>query len=161
MFGLCPRRTLTWGGPVILGLTAISVGVWQLVRGEAERQIRQALLEELRPVSLTNCTLRRFGSTYDGGYLMCENLIDGREAAYPYGVGPNDEWGCDVSTRYRMPVQQYDCFDPTRPVCKTGDLLVNKRIGVLDMAAGTPSASALNAPDDPTMPECQLNFAVR
>lgn len=275
MFGLCPRRTLTWGGSVILGLTAISVGVWQLVRGEAERQIRQALLEELRPVSLTNCTLRRFGSTYDGGYLMCENLIDGREAAYSYGVGPNDEWGCDVSTRYRIPVQQYDCFDPTRPVCKTGDfvfhgecignrrenvesrlfdtlanqvsrngdsgkrlivkidvegaewdalmatsdavleridqlsmelhgsherrflqvvqklkrtfyvvnlhfnnyscstetapfpsrayqvLLVNKRIGVLDMAAGTPSASALNAPDDPTMPECQLNFAVR
>ena len=96
---------------------------WQLPGGETERQIRQALLEELRPVSLKNCTLRRFGSTYDGGYLMCENLIDGLEAAYSYGVGPNDEWGCDISTRYRVPVHQYDCFDPARPVCRTGDFV--------------------------------------
>ena len=275
MSGLAPRRRLIWGGPVILGLTAIAVGAWQLPGGKAERQIRQALLKELRPVSLKNCSLRRFGSTYDGGYLMCENLIDGLEAAYSYGVGPNDEWGCDVSARYRVPVHQNDCFDPTRPVCERGDfvfhdecigdrrqnvesrlfdtlanqisrngdsgkrlivkidvegaewdalmatsdavleridqlpmelhgsherrflqvvqklkrtfyvvnlhfnnyscstetapfpsrayqvLLVNKRIGVLDRAAGTPSASALNAPDDPQMPDCQLNFAVR
>jgi hypothetical protein len=33
-------------------------------------------------------------------------------------------------------------------------LLVNKRIGVLDTAAGTASPSALNAPDDPRRPEC-------
>jgi len=275
MSGLAPRRRLIWGGPVILALTAIAVGAWQLPGGKAERQIRQALLKELRPVSLKNCSLRRFGSTYDGGYLMCENLIDGLEAAYSYGVGPNDEWGCDVSARYRVPVHQYDCFDPTRPVCETGHfvfhdecignrrqnvesrlfdtlanqisrngdggkrlivkidvegaewdalmatsdavlgridqlpmelhgsherrflqvvrklkrtfyvvnlhfnnyscstetapfpsrayqvLLVNKRIGVLDIAAGTPSASALNAPDDPQMPDCQLNLPVR
>lgn len=275
MSGLCPRRRLISGGMVILGVTAISVGAWQLPGEKAERQIRQALLEELRPVSLKNCSLKRFGSTYDGGYLMCENLIDGLEAAYSYGVGPNDEWGCDVSARYRVPVHQYDCFNPARPVCETGDfvfhdecigirrenvdsrlfdtlanqisrngdsgkrlvvkidvegaewdalmatsdaaleridqlpmelhgshdrhflqvvqklkrtfyvvnlhfnnyscstetapfpsrayqvLLVNKRIGVLDMAAGTPSASALNAPDDPQMPDCQLDFTVR
>lgn len=275
MSGPCLQRRRSWDGAVILGLTVISVGASQLPGGNAERQIREALLEELRPVSLKNCTLRRFGSTYDGGYLMCENLIDGLEAAYSYGVGPNDEWGCDVSTRYRVPVHQYDCFDPTRPVCETGHsvfhdecignrrenvesrlfdtlanqisrngdsgkrlivkidtegaewdalmatsdaaleridqlpmelhgsheqrflqavqklkrtfyvvnvhfnnyscttdtapfpshayqvLLVNKRIGVLDMAAGTPSASALNAPDDPTMPDCQLNVVVR
>ena len=104
---LCPRRGLILGGIVILGLTAISVGAWQWPRHKAERQIRQALLEELRPVSLKNCTLKRFGSTYDGGYLMCENLIDGLEAAYSYGVGPNDEWGCDVSARYHVPVHQY------------------------------------------------------
>jgi len=275
MSGPCPQRRWTWEGAVILGLTVISVGASQLPGRNAERQIREALLEELRPVSLKICMLGRFGSTYDGGYLMCENLIDGLESAYSYGVGPNDEWGCDVSTRYRVPVHQYDCFDPTRPVCETGDfvfhdecignrrqnvesrlfdtlanqisrngdsgkrlivkidaegaewdalmatsdavleridqlpmelhgsderrflqavqklkrtfyvvnvhfnnyscstetapfpsrayqvLLVNKRIGVLDMAAGTPSASALNAPDDPTMPDCQLNVVVR
>ena len=107
MSGLRPRRRLIWGGPVIVGLTAISLGSGQLPSGKAERQIRQALLEELRPVSLKNCTLRRFGSAYDGGYLMCENLIDGLEAAYSYGVGPNDEWGCEVSARYRVPVHQY------------------------------------------------------
>jgi hypothetical protein len=54
---------------------------------------------------------------------MCENLIDGLEAAYSHGVGPNDEWSCDVSTRYQVPVHQYDCFDPTRPVCDTGDFV--------------------------------------
>ena len=275
MSGLGPRRRLIWAGPVLAGLTAISLGSGQLPGGGAERQIRQALLEELRPVSLKNCTLKRFGSRYDGGYLMCENLIDGLEAAYSYGVGPNDEWGCEVSARYRVPVHQYDCFDPARPVCETGHfvfhdecignrraiiesrffdtlanqisgngdsgkrlivkidvegaewdalmatsdavlgridqlamelhgshdrrflravqklkrtfyvvnlhfnnyscsaetapfpsrayqvLMVNKRIGVLDMAAGTPAASALNAPDDPQMPDCQLSFDVR
>jgi hypothetical protein len=275
MAGLWPKWGFRWGGPVLLGLAAISVGAWQ-VGGETERRVRQALLEELRPVALKNCTLSRFGSPNDGGYLMCENLIDGLEAGYSYGVGPNDEWGCDVSTRFRVPIHQYDCFDPTRPVCTTGDfvfhdecigsrkenvesrlfdtltnqisrngdsgkrlivkidvegaewdalmatsdavlrridqlpmelhgsherrflevvrtlkrtfyvvnlhfnnyscssetapfpsrayqvLLVNKRIGVLDRApAGTPSASALNAPDGPDLPDCQLNFAIR
>jgi hypothetical protein len=275
MPALCPRQGLILGGIVILGLTAISVGAWQWPLQKTQRQIRQALLEELRPVALKNCTLKRFGSAYDGGYLMCENLIDGLEAAYSYGVGPNDEWGCDVSARYQVPVHQYDCFDPARPVCETGNfvfhdecigkrreqvesrlfdtlanqisrngdsgkrlvvkidvegaewdalmatsdatlaridqlpmelhgsherhflrvvqklkrtfyvvnvhfnnyscstetapfpsrayqvLLVNKRIGVLDRAAGTKPASALNAPDNPQMPDCQLNLDVR
>jgi hypothetical protein len=275
MSGPCPRRALISCGIVILGFTAISVGAWPSRGEKTQRQIRQVLLAELRPVSLTNCTLKRFGSTYDGGYLMCENLIDGLGAAYSYGIGPNDEWGCDVSTRYRLRVHQYDCFDPTRPVCETGNtvfhdecignrreyvdsllfdtlahqisrngdsgkrlvvkidvegaewdalmatsdatleridqlsmelhgshdrrflrviqklkrtfyvvnlhfnnyscstetapfpsrayqvLMVNKRIGVLDVAARTPSASALNAPDNPQMPDCQLNFDVR
>ena len=30
---------------------------------------------ELRPVVLQNCTLERIGSVYDGGYLMCGNLL--------------------------------------------------------------------------------------
>lgn len=259
----------------MLGLAAISLAAWQAPAGRAERRIRQAILAELWPVSLKNCTLMRFGSQYDGGYLMCENLIDGLQAAYSYGVGPNDEWGCDVSTRYQVLVHQYDCFDPARPVCETGNtlfhdecignrrqtvdarfvdtlsnqisrngdsskrlivkidvegaewdalmatsdrvlgyidqlpmelhgtdeerflrvirklkrtfyvvnlhfnnfacssftaplpsrayqvLLVNKRIGVRDIAAGTPSPSALNAPDDPTRPDCQLYPVVR
>ena len=269
MSGRWPRRVLTWGGPIVLGLGAISTAAWEGAGGEAERQIRQALLNELRPVALKNCTLRRFGSRNDGGYLMCENLIEGVEAAYSYGVGPNDEWGCDVSTRYRVPVHQYDCFDPARPACRTGNfifhnecignrrqtvesrlfdtlanqiarngdsgkrlivkidvegaewdalmatsdavlaridqmpmelhgtherrflqvvqklkrtfyvvnlhfnnyscatetapfpsrayqvLLVNKRIGVVDRTSGAPFPSALNAPDDPTRPDCQ------
>ena len=101
------RRLILGGGIVILGLSVISVGAWRFPTEKVGRQIRQALLAELRPVSLKNCTLKRFGSTYDGGYLMCENLIDGLEAAYSYGVGPNDEWGCDISARYHVPVHQY------------------------------------------------------
>jgi hypothetical protein len=275
MSGVRPRWRFMWGGPVLLGLTAISIVAWQL-GGRTDHRIRRALLEELRPVALKNCTLSRFGSVNDGGYLMCENLIDGLEAGYSYGVGPNDEWGCDVSTRYRVPIHQYDCFDSSRPACATGDfvfhdecigpgkervesrlfdtltnqisrngdsgkslivkidvegaewdalmatsdavlsridqlpmelhgsherrfleviqklkrtfyvvnlhfnnysctsetapfpshayqvLLVNKRIAVLDRATvDAPSASALNAPDGPDLPDCQLNFAVR
>jgi hypothetical protein len=82
--------------------------------------MRQALLDELQPVALSNCRLARFGSAFDGGYLMCENLIDGLQTAYSYGVGPNDDWGCDVSQRFKVPVHQYDCFDPARPACEGG-----------------------------------------
>jgi hypothetical protein len=88
-----------------------------------QRQIRAQLLEELRPVSLQNCTMARYGSADDGGYLMCENLIQNLGALYSYGVGPNDEFGCDVSTRYKVPVHQYDCFDPARPTCSTGQFI--------------------------------------
>lgn len=92
-------------------------------RAARERQIRQALLDELRPVALQNCTLARVGSVYDGGYLMCLNLIENLGAAYSYGVGPDDAWGCEVSSRYHVPVHEYDCFDPSRPRCPTGNLV--------------------------------------
>jgi hypothetical protein len=85
-----------------------------------ERQMRAAILSAVRPVVVENCTLARMGSANDGGYLMCANLAEHVRAAYSYGVGPNDEWGCEVSTRYRVPVHQYDCFDPARPRCGTG-----------------------------------------
>jgi hypothetical protein len=88
-------------------------------RGEG-RELREAILAELQPVTLKNCTLKRFGSANDGGYLMCENLIEPLDAAYSYGVGANDDWGCDVSRRYHVPVRQYDCFDPARPMCSGG-----------------------------------------
>ena len=123
MFRRYARRLMMWGAPIVLGVTAWTVRAAQAPQGDSVGQIRQALLEELRPVSLKNCTLKRFGSRNDGGYLMCENLIQGLGAAYSYGVGPNDEWGCDVSTRYRVPAHEYDCFDPARPVCKTGNLI--------------------------------------
>ena len=82
--------------------------------------IRQALLDELRPVALANCTLRRFGGPNDGGYLMCDNLIKDPESAYSYGIAGEDNWGCDLSRRFRVPVHQYDCFDRRRPVCEGG-----------------------------------------
>ena len=81
---------------------------------------RMDLKAELQPVVLKNCTLKRFGSANDGGYLLCENLSEGIQSSYSYGVGPNDELGCDVSKRYDVPVHQYDCFDPARPKCEGG-----------------------------------------
>jgi hypothetical protein len=81
------------------------------------RQIRQQLLMELRPIALKNCMFRRFGSPNDGGYLMCENLLGNVKSAYSYGIGPADDWGCDVSQSYGLTVHQYDCFSPPLAGC--------------------------------------------
>jgi hypothetical protein len=106
---------------VIIALAAAAAVVTDdLARHAAARELREAILAELQPVALKNCMFKRFGSTNDGGYLMCENLIEPLDAAYSYGVGPNDDWGCEVSRRYHVPVQQYDCFDPARPTCNGG-----------------------------------------
>src|SRR4029077_12371759 len=94
-----------------------------VVRQAAGRKLREAILAELQPVALKNCTFKRFGSANDGGYLMCENLIEPLEAGYSYGVGSNDDWGCEVSRRYHVPVYEYDCFDPARPTCNGGTLV--------------------------------------
>src|SRR2546423_3650183 len=99
---------------------AAAIVIGALVRRAAGRELREAILAELRPVALKNCTFARFGSANDGGYLMCQNLIEPIDAAYSYGVGPNDDWGCEVSRRYHVPVYQYDCFDPARPTCNGG-----------------------------------------
>ena len=106
---------------VVIGLAAAAVVVTgEIVRSAAGRKLREAILAELQPVGLKNCTLKRFGSANDGGYLMCENLIEPLDKAYSYGVGTNDDWGCEVSRRYHVPVHQYDCFDPARPTCNGG-----------------------------------------
>src|SRR5262245_41163250 len=76
------------------------------------RRIRAELAEELRPVTLSNCDWMRAGSSNDGGYAMCGNLLAGIQTAYSYGIGGNDDWGCQISTTRRVPVHQYDCFNP-------------------------------------------------
>jgi hypothetical protein len=83
-------------------------------------QRRQVLLELLRPVSVTNCQLERFGERHDGGYLMCGNLLSAVRSAYSYGISGYDQWGCDISTKFDVPVHQYDCFDTTRTHCPEG-----------------------------------------
>ena len=108
---------------VLVALAAIVAGIATVPGRLRERRIRASILDAVRPVALRNCTLARFGSANDGGYLMCENLIENLGAGYSYGVGPNDEWGCDISTRYSVPVHQYDCFDPARPSCTTGQFV--------------------------------------
>jgi hypothetical protein len=94
---------------------------------DVERQRRVALLAELQPVALQNCTLRRFGSAYDGGYLLCDNLSEGIGSAYSYGIGDNDDFGCDVSKRYGVTVHQYDCFHGGRPACEGGTFRFNNQ----------------------------------
>jgi hypothetical protein len=105
---------------VIVALAAGAVAIGDIAHRSSARKFRKAILAELQPVALKNCTLKRFGSANDGGYLMCENLIEPLDAAYSYGVGRNDDWGCEMSRRYHVPVHQYDCFDPARPTCNGG-----------------------------------------
>ena len=115
---------------VIIALALGALIVVDLVREARGHRLRESILAELQPVALKNCTLKRFGSANDGGYLMCENLIEPIDAAYSYGVGSNDDWGCEVSRRYHVPVHEYDCFDPARPTCNGGTLIFhNECIG--------------------------------
>jgi hypothetical protein len=111
------RRTLTVLA-VLVAIAAAAYGARVLFPPRAA--VRQALLDELTTVTLENCTLRRYGSANDGGYLMCENLLKGVEIAYSYGIDTEDNWGCEVSKELGVAVHQYDCFTPHRPVCKGG-----------------------------------------
>jgi len=117
-----------WIALALVGLAVMSVAAWHAppVQRAMSRPTRVALLAELQPVVLKNCTLKRFGSANDGGYLLCDNLSEAVQSAYSYGIGPNDEFGCDVSKRYRVPVHQYDCFDPGRPTCEGGVFVFHK-----------------------------------
>src|SRR5436190_16480959 len=92
---------------VIIALAAAAaVVIGDLAHHAAGRRLRETILGELQPVALKNCTFKRFGSANDGGYLKCENLIEPLDAAYSYGVGQNDDWACEVSRRYNVPVHE-------------------------------------------------------
>ena len=115
------RRAWTAGAMTIFALGVGALAGLPLLRVKpTARQSRQALFKELQPVTLKNCTLARFGGANDGGYLMCENLLGDIQSAYSYGIGPHDDWGCEVSRRHGVTVHQYDCFDPGRPECPGG-----------------------------------------
>jgi hypothetical protein len=113
------RKWIRRAAVSILLLSAVAFTAAQ-VRSRATRAVREALFAEIEPVALKNCTFKRYGSTNDGGYLMCENLISGIESAYSYGIDREDNWGCDVSKQFSVPIHQYDCFTTHRPACAGG-----------------------------------------
>lgn len=124
---MTPRRSkLVTGVLIIFGaIVGVTVGlqlrVYSFAPGtNATPQQREALFEMLQPVALSNCRLERFGETHDGGYLMCGNLLEHVQAGYSYGISGYDQWGCDVSTKRKVTVHQYDCFDTTVPACPAG-----------------------------------------
>jgi hypothetical protein len=109
-------RLTAWSALLVTAVGTIALGYdyWR------DRRVREALFRALDPVLITNCELRRYGKTNDGGYLMCANLMPPAQSAYSYGVNGEDSWGCAVSTAAKVPVHQYDCFDVRRPHCPTG-----------------------------------------
>src|SRR5262245_40480986 len=107
----------------VIAIAALVVAAflgWRRTRKPPAAEIRQALWQQIVPVALRNCALKRFGSANDGGYLMCENLLSGVQSAYSYGIDTEDNWGCEVSRRLGVAIHQYDCFTPHRPVCEGG-----------------------------------------
>jgi hypothetical protein len=99
-----------------------------LVRGlqatvSPDARVRDRLFALLRPVTITNCELERFGERNDGGYLLCGNLLGAVRSGYSYGISGYDGWGCEVSRRLRVPVHEYDCFDTRKPDCAGGNTI--------------------------------------
>jgi hypothetical protein len=120
------RGDLKWLAIVVLCAVTIGLGVRFLIRPSraSPSEVRRELWDELRPVTLKNCTLARFGGPGDGGYLMCGNLLGNIEGAYSYGIGGTDDWGCEIGSRFGLPVHQYDCFNLAQPVCNDGGRFV-------------------------------------
>lgn len=96
---------------VVAGLASAGTDYWRT------RQIRQALYEAFTPVHIRNCTLQRFGSDNDGGYLICGNMLDLAESGYSYGIDGDDAWGCEVTAAAGIPIHQYDCYNTHVPAC--------------------------------------------
>jgi hypothetical protein len=124
------ERSRVW---VVTAAVTVTVAILGLVARNQlkvykERQARAAVIEQrralfeiLQPVAISNCQLERFGESNDGGYLMCNNLLGAVQSGYSYGISGYDKWGCDISTRFNVPVHQYDCFETTQPACSTGN----------------------------------------
>jgi hypothetical protein len=117
------RQQRWWVIGIALVSAAAAATIWRPRTGpqpperDTQAMMRRMLWFELQPVTLPGCTLERFGEPGDGGYLLCGNLLDGVSAGYSYGISGYDGWGCEVATRRRVPVHQYDCFNLTRPAC--------------------------------------------
>jgi len=104
-------------------LVALMVVVAALLfNRQRARAARQVLLDELRPVALTNCIFERLGGPADGGYLACANLLDEAQGAYSYGIAGTDDWGCQMAGRLKAATHEYDCFDTRPPSCAGGTL---------------------------------------
>jgi len=115
------KKKVHLGIAVAVVLALAVVGATQakdVYRWMALRGLRTTLLAAIRPVRLSNCALKRLGNPNDGGYVLCENLASQAQSAYSYGIDGRDEWGCDISRAYHLPVHQYDCFNSKRPVCE-------------------------------------------
>jgi hypothetical protein len=109
-----------WWAIQLLFAAAVAALAAAARQGPTAREVRSQLLRELEPIALENCTLTRVGSANDGGYLMCGNLLESIESAYSYGIGPRDDWGCEISSSHHVPVHQYDCFSPPESACDSG-----------------------------------------
>jgi hypothetical protein len=123
-----PRRAVACSliAGVLLTAVATSCPKPTLAPSREVLDARRALFDELRPTTHANCTMRRYGAPRDGGYLMCESLMDAARSGYSYGIDARDDWGCDIAQQLGTPVHEYDCFNLTRPACSRGSLMFHE-----------------------------------
>jgi hypothetical protein len=123
------RRGKTITGIVIvlslLGTLAYDPALKRFRKYRIDKALKERFAE-IKPVRLKNCTMERIGSPNDGGYMICQNLLENAETAYSYGIAGRDSWGCDISNLLKIKVHQYDCFDTTRPVCSGGHFVFHE-----------------------------------
>lgn len=105
------------GGPSWQGFKEIlaATGV-AAIKSEGVKELLQAY----RPCAGCQKKIRVGTQKQDGGYIMCDELLNGSFAAYSYGIKGADDWGAAISDRLRVPVRQYDCFNTTEPPCPEG-----------------------------------------
>src|SRR5262245_38392349 len=112
---------------IFLSVIAVFIAILAVVIPDAlDYRTRLRLFAELQPVQLKNCEMKRYGLGRDEGYLLCDNLLKTIRVVYSYGIAGRDGLGCELSTKLKVPVHQYDCFDLTRPVCETGNALFHE-----------------------------------
>jgi len=64
-------------------------------------------------------TYERLGEDHDGGYVQCsDGLEKGLVGAYSYGINGFDGYGMALASRYKIPLNEYDCTNAQQPqVC--------------------------------------------
>ncbi|CAE7567548.1 ASZ1 [Symbiodinium sp. CCMP2592] len=66
-----------------------------------------------------SCPLQRYGSSGDGGYLLCDLQNVTMAAAYSFGIDGRDEWGQEVASCTGATLFQFDCFNTTGAECRS------------------------------------------
>ena len=56
-----------------------------------------------------------------GGYVTCMDGLDqGLAGIYSYGINGFDGWGMEMASRYKLPLNEYDCTNFNAPAACSG-----------------------------------------
>lgn len=81
-------------------------------------QFDNEINELLKPYNDTNCNIDRVGEGQsDGGYLICTNFLNNIEGLVNLGINGYDQLGCNLTHIKSVPNYQFDCTNPTIPLC--------------------------------------------
>jgi hypothetical protein len=91
----------------------------QSIANKLEPGYTRDFLKTLRLCAPCN-HFERLGEANDGGYVTCTDGLDkGLVGALSYGINGFDGWGMAVASKYKIPLNEYDCTNPNVPeVCE-------------------------------------------